>query len=134
MLGHSKARRLRNKEEKEKEKQEKQEENILNICSDRRKYRASNDTVTREVWKLKADFKFHLRFEVLMVVTLKTDQVWDVTPCRLVHTHFGGRAPPSSIFPKEGGNQVPRFRWYIHKSTRCHIPKNNLYAAYFCAV
>jgi hypothetical protein len=62
----------------------------LNICLDRQKYRASKDTVTRKVWELKAEFKFHLRFKVLVVVTLKTDQVLDVTPCRLVHTVISG--------------------------------------------
>lgn len=120
--GHSKARRLGKEEEKKKKNRRNRRKKILNICLDQRKYRASKDTVTRKVWELKAELKFHLRFEVLMVVTLKTDQVWDVTPYRLVYTHFGGRAPSSSIFPKVGSSKVPRFRC-IYKSTCSHIPK-----------
>jgi hypothetical protein len=41
-----------------------------------------------------------------MVATLKNDQVWDDAVQTGTHCHFEGRAPPSSIFPKEGGSQV----------------------------
>ena len=89
--GHSKARRLGKEEEKEKKKNRRNRtKKILNICLDRQKYRDTTNIVTRELWELKAEFKFHLRFEVLMVVTLMTDQVWDVTPCRLVYTVISG--------------------------------------------
>jgi hypothetical protein len=86
-LGQSKARRLGKEEEKEKKKkQEKQEEKNLEYPFRPAKLSCQEDTVTKNVCELKAKFKLHPRFEVLTVVTLKSDQVWDVTPSILVHT------------------------------------------------